>query len=94
MMCSSSVCTEFYMYSITIIEIQVYNTNRKTDTTKSKIKYTLQLVSPIKQQFVTLLKITLVLNYLIYFFYRHCTGNNLQQQKTYTWRVKKKCVHF
>lgn len=49
-MCSSSVCSEFYMFSITtsIIEIQVYNTARKTDTTKSKIKYKLQLVSSIK----------------------------------------------
>lgn len=37
-MCSGSVCAEFYTYSITIIEIQVYNTARQTDTIKSKIQ--------------------------------------------------------
>lgn len=39
MMCSGSVCAEFYTYSITVIEIKVYNTARQTDTIKSKIQY-------------------------------------------------------
>lgn len=69
-MCSGSVCAEFYTYSITVIEIQVYNTARQTDTIKSKIQQ-----NNYNQLLILLKNNTHFKLCALFFFWRYCTGN-------------------
>lgn len=78
MMCSGSVCAEFYTYSITVIEIQVYNTARQTDTIKSKIQYYIRACQSHKNNNKLLILLKNNTHFklsALFFFWRYCTGN-------------------